>query len=160
MQTCQIKRNLRNDLEEMLCNPQKIIQLDKHCMKSVQIWSYFWSVFSCIWTGKYWPGITPYLNTFHTVKFYKWHHLIYRILDIHTKITSPKTYVGNKRRVSGLQPHFEKCNFCLNEKLAIIGNLDNNWLNKRSGVISQCCNWNKFNLINLTSHKTPNHILL
>ena len=34
-----------------------------HCVKSVQIWSYFWSVFSCIRTE-----ITPYLDTFHGVK--------------------------------------------------------------------------------------------
>ena len=36
---------------------------------SVQIRSYFWSVFSCIQsnTGKYGPQITPYLDTFHTV---------------------------------------------------------------------------------------------
>ena len=44
-----------------------------HCMKSVQIRIYFWSVFSCIQTfsspnaGKYKPEITPYLNTFHAV---------------------------------------------------------------------------------------------
>ena len=36
-------------------------------MKSVQIRSYFWSVFSCIWT-EYGPEITPYLDTFHAVK--------------------------------------------------------------------------------------------
>ena len=34
-----------------------------HCVKSVQIRSYFWSVFSCIRTE-----ITPYLDTFHAVK--------------------------------------------------------------------------------------------
>ena len=34
-----------------------------HCVKSVQIWSYFWSGFSCIRTE-----ITPYLDTFHAVK--------------------------------------------------------------------------------------------
>ena len=54
-------------------------------MKSVQIRSYFWSVFSCIRTEylsvfspnaekygldteKYGPEITPYLDTFHAVK--------------------------------------------------------------------------------------------
>ena len=46
-------------------------------MKSVQIRSYFWSVFSRIRTeygeifspnsGKYGPEITPYLATFHAV---------------------------------------------------------------------------------------------
>ena len=56
-----------------------------HCVKSVQIRSYFWSIFSCIRTeiqerftieisvlspntGKYGLEITPYLDTFHTVK--------------------------------------------------------------------------------------------
>ena len=48
-----------------------------HCVKSVQIRSYFWSVFSRIQTeygeifspnaGKYGPEITPYLATFHAV---------------------------------------------------------------------------------------------
>ena len=45
-----------------------------HCVKSVQIRSYFWSVFSYIPisvfnpnTGKYGPEITPYLDTFHAV---------------------------------------------------------------------------------------------
>ena len=40
-----------------------------HCVKSVQIRSYFWSVFSRIWTeaGKCGPEITPYLATFHAV---------------------------------------------------------------------------------------------
>ena len=53
-----------------------------HCVKSVQIRSYFWSVFSCIRTeygeilylsvfspnaGKYRPEMTPYLDTFRAV---------------------------------------------------------------------------------------------
>ena len=39
------------------------------CVKTVQIRSYFWSVFSYIQsnTGKYGPEITPYLDTFHAV---------------------------------------------------------------------------------------------
>ena len=49
---------------------------DIHCVKSLQIRSYFWSLFSCIRTnkeiyrvntGKYGPEITPYLDTFHAV---------------------------------------------------------------------------------------------
>ena len=42
----------------------------KHCVKSVQIRRYFWSVFSAFSpnTGKYGPEITPYLDTFHAVK--------------------------------------------------------------------------------------------
>ena len=40
-----------------------------HCVKSVQIRNFFWSVFSCIQseTGKYGPEIIPYLDTFHAV---------------------------------------------------------------------------------------------
>ena len=37
-----------------------------HCVKSVQIRSFFWSVFSPN-AGKYGPEKTPYLDTFHTV---------------------------------------------------------------------------------------------
>ena len=51
-------------------------------MKSVQIQSYFWSVFSCIWTeygylrvfnpntGKDGPEITQHLDTFHAVVYF------------------------------------------------------------------------------------------
>ena len=39
-----------------------------HCVKSVQIRSYFWSVFSRILT-EYGPEITPYLDTFHAAYF-------------------------------------------------------------------------------------------
>ena len=42
------------------------IYKNSHCVKSVQIRSYFWSVFS-LNTGKYGPEITPYLDTFHAV---------------------------------------------------------------------------------------------
>ena len=37
-----------------------------HCVKSVQIRSFFWSVFSCIQT-EYGPEKTPYLDTFRAV---------------------------------------------------------------------------------------------
>ena len=52
-----------------------------HCVKSVQIGRFFWSVFSRIRTeygeilhispnaGKYGPEKTPYLDIFHTVGF-------------------------------------------------------------------------------------------
>ena len=43
--------------------------LDIHCVKSVQIRSFFWSVFSAISPniGKYGPKKTPYLDIFHAV---------------------------------------------------------------------------------------------
>ena len=37
-----------------------------HCMKSVQIGSFFWSVLFRT-RAEYWPDKTPYLDTFHTV---------------------------------------------------------------------------------------------
>ena len=37
-----------------------------HCLKSVQIQNFFWSVFSPN-TGKYRPEKAPYLDTFHSV---------------------------------------------------------------------------------------------
>ena len=48
-----------------------ILHGNNHCVKSVQIRSYFWSAFFCIVcglnTGKCGPEITPYLDTFHAV---------------------------------------------------------------------------------------------
>ena len=58
---------------------------NSHQVKSVQIWSYFWSVFSGIRTehgdllisifspntGKYGPEITSYLDTFHSLSHYE-----------------------------------------------------------------------------------------
>ena len=41
--------------------------VDRHCVKSVQIRSNFWSVFSPN-AGKYGPEITPYLDTFLAVR--------------------------------------------------------------------------------------------
>ena len=38
-----------------------------HCVKSVQIRSYFWSVFPSSNARKYGPEITRYLETFHEV---------------------------------------------------------------------------------------------
>ena len=38
-----------------------------HCVNSVQIRSYFWSVFSCIQSKYRKPVTTPYLDTFHAV---------------------------------------------------------------------------------------------
>ena len=40
-----------------------VILSDVNCVKSVQIRSFFWSVFSCIWT-EYGPKKSPYLETF------------------------------------------------------------------------------------------------
>ena len=37
-----------------------------HCMKSIKIRSFFWSVLSCIWT-EYGPKKIPHLDNFHAV---------------------------------------------------------------------------------------------
>ena len=61
---------------------EKIRSKNIHCVKIVQIRSYFWYVFSCIrieygdlrskfGTGKYGPEITPYLDTVHAEIFSK-----------------------------------------------------------------------------------------
>ena len=42
--------------------------VSKHCVKSVQIWSHFWSAFPCNTDQKYGPEITPYLDTFQAAK--------------------------------------------------------------------------------------------
>ena len=42
------------------------ICLRLHCVKSVQIRSFFWSIFS-LSTGKYGPEKTPYFDAFHAV---------------------------------------------------------------------------------------------
>ena len=39
-------------------------RINEHCAKSVQIRSFFWSVFSLAW-AEYGPEKTPYLDTFH-----------------------------------------------------------------------------------------------
>ena len=69
-----------------------------HCLKSVQIRSFFWSVFSRIQTeyvylsvfslnaGKNGPEKTAYLDTFHVVIVYKrshgsWHQIVAALLE-------------------------------------------------------------------------------
>ena len=74
--------NQRKSLVAEACNSNATLGLSvaHHCVKSVQIRSYFWSVFSSIGTGygeiinpntvKYGPEITPYLDSFHAVHEY------------------------------------------------------------------------------------------
>ena len=52
-----------------------------HFVKSVQIRSFFWSVFSCI-QSEYRSEKTLYLDTFHTVRFLKlWNCSYYQKID-------------------------------------------------------------------------------
>ena len=61
-----------NMLIKMTKDPQENLAIvpKKHCVKSVQIRNYFWSVFSCI-RIEYGPEITPHLDTFHAVKLHR-----------------------------------------------------------------------------------------
>ena len=43
-------------------------RISRYCVNSVQIPSFFWSVFSRIWT-EYGPEKTPYLDTFHAARY-------------------------------------------------------------------------------------------
>ena len=72
-------------VQDIRCTMTKSDGIDRlHCVKSVQVRRYFWSIFSCIQsvffrirteygeilsrnTGKYGPKITPYLDTFHAM---------------------------------------------------------------------------------------------
>ena len=58
-----------------------------HCVKNVQIRTFFWSVFSCIWT-EYGPEETPYLDTFYTVldKLFKEQKLVFLPEDFNTNL--------------------------------------------------------------------------
>ena len=76
------KENAKYNLEKSVMFLKDPETLDKYeylnRVRSVQIRSNFWSVFSRIWTeyvfspntGKYGPEITPYLDTFHAVLIY------------------------------------------------------------------------------------------
>ena len=55
------------------CKGTMILGFFYHCVKNVQIRSYFWSVFSCIRTEyrKCGPEINPYLDIFHALYMQK-----------------------------------------------------------------------------------------
>ena len=77
------KENVKYNLEKSVMFLKDPETLDKYeylnRVRSVQIRTNFWSVFSRIWTeyvfspnmGKYGPEITPYLDTFHAVLIYQ-----------------------------------------------------------------------------------------
>ena len=77
------KENVKYNLEKSVMFLKDPETLDKYeylnRVRSVQIRSNFWSVFSRIWTEyvfspntwKYGPEITPYLDTFHAVLIYQ-----------------------------------------------------------------------------------------
>ena len=55
-------------------------------------------------------------------------------------------------------PISKRCNLCLTEKPEILGNSDRNLLNKRSKIISQCCQINKYRLETLASNVTSGDV--
>ena len=80
--------NENNSLTIVVSKRHRLSYSMTHCVKSVQIRSYFWSVFSCIWTkyglniGKYKPEITPYLD------FYmQWNFLYLACFVVNTYVT-------------------------------------------------------------------------
>ena len=87
---------------------------------------------------------------------YLWHYLI-EYWTLKQKQQAPRLTWEIKGQYKAYNPTLKKCNLCLNEKLAIIDDPD--LLNKRSEVISQCRHRNKFKLVSLTSHKTPNDVI-
>ena len=75
--------------------------------------------------------------------------LIYRILDLKTKTPDPETY----------RTALKKFNHYLNELLPIVDDPDKHLMTKRSEVIFQCRQQNKFKLVNLMSYKTSNDVI-
>ena len=79
--------------------------------------------------------------------------------NLKQKQQTPRLTSEIKGQNKAYSPTLKKCNLCFNEKLVIIDDQDKNLLNKRSEVISQCRHRNKFELVNLTSRKTPNDVI-
>ena len=67
------------------------------------------------------------------------------------KNKNPKVTWKIKSKHSPYNPESNRCNLCLNEKLAILEDEDEFLLNKRSEIISKCRHENKFMLKTLAS---------
>ena len=78
-----------------------ISKLNKHCVKIVQIRTYFWSVFSYIQT-EYGSEITPYFDTFHAVKEIGIIKKLRNILPRHALLTVYK---------ASIRPNIYYCDF-------------------------------------------------
>ena len=66
------------------------------------------------------------------------------------KQQAPRLTWEIKGQYKAYNPTLKKCNLCLNERLAIIGDPDKNLLNERSKVISQCPQRSKLMLLNFS----------
>ena len=75
------------------------------------------------------------------------------------KQKAPRITWEIKGQSKAYNPTLKKCSICLNEKLAIIDDLDKNLLNKWSEIISQWRHQNKFKLVNFMPRKTPNGVI-
>ena len=79
--------------------------------------------------------------------------------EVKRKHKKPRDLYGkSKDSIRLITPLRKKCILCLNEKSAILDKPDKNLLNKRSEVISPYPHPNKFQLVKLTSSKTPNDV--
>ena len=71
----------------------------KHCVKKVQIRSFFWSVFflnTAVFSpnaGKYGPEKTPYLDTFHAVQYLGTNQMLRNMHEQHYHLTSTKSVI-------------------------------------------------------------------
>ena len=71
---------------------------------------------------------------------------------------TPKLTWKIKEQNKAYNPTLKNCNFCFNQKLAIINDPGKNLLNESLEVISQCRHRSKFKLVNVTLRKTPNEV--
>ena len=68
-----------------------------HCVKSGQIRSVFWSVFS-LNAGKCGPEITPYLDTFHAVVvFFRCNYLFTSLLSLCDELTYQAVFLHDEK---------------------------------------------------------------
>ena len=60
--------------------------------------------------------------------------------------SNPKVTWAVKNQFSVYNPQSKRCSLCLNEKLEILEDKENNLLNKKSEIISKCRHQNKYML--------------
>ena len=65
--------------------------------------------------------------------------------------SNPKVTWTVKNQFSAYNHQSKRCSLCLNEKLEILEDKENNLLNKKSEIISKCRHQNKYMLLTLAS---------
>ena len=63
--------------------------------------------------------------------------------NLKAKNSNPKVTSAVKNQFSAYNPQSERCSLCLNKKLKILEDKENNLLNKKSELISKCRHQNK-----------------